>query len=122
MSATHRHRKCKIKVKKVCTNIYKNQNEDNKCLFLSEIAARNRAVERRLALGALVVCLVEWSFTPYQFYISIVDTTFMAADFERHFLIVIFYYVAYLVTTPCTLFITSPSFRKLFLNDWFCVK
>jgi hypothetical protein len=109
-------------------------------VFLSEIAARNRAIERRLALGALVVCLVEWSYTPYAFYIGVhfclriiniilliiyigvVDTTFMAADLERHFLIVIFYYVAYLAATPCTLFVTSPSFRKLFLNDWFCVK
>jgi hypothetical protein len=79
---------------------------------------KNGAVERRLAMGAFIVCFIEWLYTPYTFYVSMIDTTFVTADLERHYLITVLYYTIFSVVTPYTLFVTSPNVRKLFLNDW----
>jgi hypothetical protein len=86
--------------------------------FLLGADAKNRATEIRLALGAFIVCFLEWLFTPYTILISMVYTTFLNDDLERHYLIFMMYFAVYTVATPYALFITSPKVRKLFAHDW----
>jgi hypothetical protein len=83
-----------------------------------DTADKKRAVERRLTLGAFIVCFVEWVYTPYSFYISMIDTSFVLADYQRHAFIYIAHNILFTVVTPYTLFCTSPTVRTLFLNDW----
>jgi hypothetical protein len=87
-------------------------------MIFSDGSTEKRSIERRLTLGALIVCFAVWVNTPYVLYTSVFDTTFGASDYERHFLILMAYYTLVTVVNPFTLFVTSPTVRKCFVNDW----
>src|SRR5690242_8225416 len=78
----------------------------NQINFISE--KNDTSIERRLALGAFLICMIEWMYTPYTAYISIIPT-FMTNDWERHWLIVLLCFSLFTVSTPFTLFLTSPT-------------
>jgi hypothetical protein len=83
-----------------------------------ESEAKKRAVERRLALGACIICLAEWIYTPYSIYASMINASFIGADLERHLFIIVSSYAVSTIVTPYTLFVTSPMVRELFWKDW----
>ena len=86
---------------------------------LADTWAETKSAERRLTLGACIVWFAVCVNSPYVLYTSVLDSTLAPSDYERHFLIMMGYYVLVTVVNPFTLFITSPTVRRCFVNDWF---